>query len=120
MPLNDKRDPNSWYNSIPTRYQNEMPKPDKFTQTVLAMKEFDVDKLEDNEYTIGRGDIIAKIPKIEHRIYGRKAHKAHVCDHLELEQNVKGAGGLAGLSILRRLHGGRCKVLVSVSAAPTL
>ena len=83
MPINDKRDPNSWYNSIPTRYQNEMPKPDKFTQTVLAMKEFDVDKLEDNEYTIGRGDIIAKIPKIEHRIYGRKAHKEYEGEYVD-------------------------------------
>ena len=67
MPIYDKRDPNSWYNSIPTRYQNEMPKPDKFTEALLSMDVFDIDKL-DNEYIRPDRSIVAKIPRIENRI----------------------------------------------------
>ena len=67
MPINDKRDLNSWYNSIPTRYQNEMAKPDKFTEALLSMDVFDIDKL-DNEYIRPDGSVVAKIPKIGNRI----------------------------------------------------
>jgi len=47
----------------------------KYTRWLLNPEGFDVDKLDVNEFDQGNGRIIAKIPRIDHRIYTRKPHE---------------------------------------------
>ena len=65
MPIIDKRDRNNWYNSIPISNRREEYNP-------FLDPNVDVDKLEVNEVRQSDGAIIAKIPRLEHRIFSRK------------------------------------------------
>ena len=63
MPIIDKRDRNNWYNRIPISNQRGY--------NPFFDPNFDVDKLKVNEIMQPDGSIIAKIPRIEHRIFTR-------------------------------------------------
>jgi len=65
MPIIDKRDRNNWYNSIPISNQREAYNP-------FLDPNVDVDTLEINEVRQSDGGIIAKIPRLEHRVFPRK------------------------------------------------
>ena len=48
---------------------------ERYTKWLMHPEGFDVSKLDVNEFDQGNGTIIAKIPRIEHRIYTRRPHK---------------------------------------------
>ena len=64
MPIIDKRDRNNWYNTV--RVEGKRRGYDPFRDP-----HFDADKLKENEIIQPNGVILAKIPKIENRIYHR-------------------------------------------------
>lgn len=64
MPIIDKRDRNNWYNSIRVEGKSKRYNP-------FSDPHFDVDKLKENEIIQPNGAVLAKIPKIENRIYRR-------------------------------------------------
>ena len=63
MPIYNKRDKNNWYNSIP---RSNLPG----GYNPFADPDFDAEKMKENEFR-SNGQLIAKIPKIEHRIFRR-------------------------------------------------
>ena len=65
MPIIDKRDPNNWYNSIRV---NNAPAYNKYKHYLDHPETFDVNRLDVNEFDMGNGKIVAKIPKIPGRI----------------------------------------------------
>lgn len=64
MPVNDKRDRNSWYNTIPVENVRR--------RTFFSDPNFNVDQMKENEIKAGPEIIVAKIPQIKGRIYRRK------------------------------------------------
>ena len=66
MPIYHKNHRNSWYDSIPIEGQKAKEEYNPFLDP-----HFDVDKLKQNEIRQSNGAILAKIPKIETRIYRR-------------------------------------------------
>ena len=64
MPIIDKRDRNNWYNSIRVEGKSKQYNP-------FSDPHFDADKLKENEIIQPNGVVLAKIPKIENRIYRR-------------------------------------------------
>ena len=65
MPIIDKRDRNNWYNSI--RVDSGRPV-NQYTKYLEHPETFDVEKLQVNEFDMGNGQVVAKIPKIPGRI----------------------------------------------------
>ncbi len=71
----NKRDPGNWYNSIPTEQRKRQYNP-------LTDPKFDPDKMKTNEMKVGDG-IVARIPKIEGRIFRRKSENPNQMGYVE-------------------------------------
>ena len=84
MPIYSKFDARRWNESFPAATQEStQPRPD-YRRWLMHPEGFDVDKLDVNEFDQGDGTIIAKIPRIEHRIYTRKAHRDSNGEYVDL------------------------------------
>jgi hypothetical protein len=64
MPIIDKRDRNNWYNCIHLAYQDEY--------NPLTDPYFNPETCPESEFRYRNGNVIAKIPKIEHRIFRKE------------------------------------------------
>ena len=78
MPIIDKRDRNNWYNCIRIANRDEY--------NPLADPNFDPETYPESEFRFHNGTVMAKIPKIEHRIFkesspeGYQTHIIFVAD----------------------------------------